>query len=129
MVMNVTRRAGQSRLVLLLAALLAADAAGASTCAGPQKGEDTYGRLRSTPVAACFLLAYLGYFGPDEPHLHSQAHGSWVHAWDRCCFVAVFVLLLKRIGTRTRIRRRDGAFEVHRAGMTCGSGGPNTHTR
>ena len=35
MVMNVTRRAGQSRLVLLLAALLAADAAGASTCAGP----------------------------------------------------------------------------------------------
>ena len=35
MVMNVTRRAGQSCLVLLLAALLAADAAGASTCAGP----------------------------------------------------------------------------------------------
>lgn len=32
MVMNVRRRAGQSRLALLLAVLLAADAAGASTC-------------------------------------------------------------------------------------------------
>lgn len=28
---------------------------------------DTYGRLRSTPVAACFLLAYLGYFGHTNP--------------------------------------------------------------
>lgn len=104
----------------------------ACMCSGNTMQLDTYGRLRQPSIAVAVFSALAPIWGerrrPEVPGSRCKDDGSSAC----CCFALLIdfrVLQLKRIGTRTRIRRLVGALGWHRAGMKCGSDGPNTHTR